>query len=233
MGSEIGNKGLLRNLGRILGITNPRQAPTHLNTDEIIPTADLMAGGFANYSLLYTTGNQSLNGLQTSSIVVAGPSNSAGPFFGNHLTNDNLEARILAAQIELTISAADITAMVAADAYLAAQFFYRDIASAITPRLWMHQRHALRDELRDTTFVFSLFGGMHGANSKALISTGNSTPGDVNSPALGFCPWLPAGQELVVNGGAVFPPAFLFGVNSLMAVKCLFATVPRGTQPPI
>jgi len=103
--SKIGNRGLMRSLGRVLGIEDVAQAPSRLRTDELIPVISMDAG-FSNYQQHQLYGsNIDLEGINNFVWVPIGNQNLsvAGVSPSNVISNNGeSEVVILGMRIRIT-----------------------------------------------------------------------------------------------------------------------------------
>jgi hypothetical protein len=109
MGSGIGNRAIMRALGKVLGIEDVRQAPQFLRTDELIPTIALDPGaaGVAQVQLIGQVSVAGLAGwtwqLIGSPDTLSTPGLPPQAFFAN---NADVETVILGMRVQLAFTAA-------------------------------------------------------------------------------------------------------------------------------
>lgn len=104
MASGIGNRALMRALGKVLGIEDVKQAPQFLKTDELVPTIALDPGA-AGVQQVQLTGQVSLAGLSAWNWQMIGSpdtlSTAGLPPQAFYPNNGDVETVILGIQVQL------------------------------------------------------------------------------------------------------------------------------------
>lgn len=217
MSSRIGNQGLLRAIGAALGIEDVKQAPSRLNTAEIV-SALMLHSGFANYQKWSSPGNApvSIAGLTSFNLSMVAQ-NPAYTFIPDFTVNSNgREMVILGYYLTVNYTAGGAAADANANLSLYTGFFDPDgplssIAGSLeTWAIVVATRLAY-------TFAFPFWGKQHSSYYTSMNHANNRI-------------WVPAGSEYnisVGHGGAGFP------AGTTVSLQSFGISVPKGICPPL
>lgn len=217
MSSRIGNQGLLRAIGAALGIEDVKQAPSRLNTAEIV-SALMLHTGFANYQkwAAPNVAAVSVAGMTDVdlSMVAQDPAFTGIPDFT--VNTQGREFVILGYRVDIDYTAGGAAIDANVPLALATQFF--DPEGSLSSTAGMLETWAIVVATRlNYSFSFPYWGKQH---SNYYTSVGHASNRI----------WVPAGSEYairIVRGGAGFP------AGTTVSLKSYGVSVPKGVCPPL
>lgn len=226
--SKIGNRSLMRSLGRVLGIEDVLQAPSKLRTDELIATVGLEPGlaGMEQFQLSGTA--PSLDGATNATWVIAGEQSLSHPGFDAsnvYAANGEREMVILGMRLQVVYvnPALDNPAQMGLVWYRQAANSIISAAPESTINKWVV-----------TDGTKNIYTWSHPYHQDNYVQSGDPTTWIEGGPILAMPPiYVPAGsvyavQVLKISGGAATWPA-----GTTLRCNAFGITVPKGMRPPL
>lgn len=224
MSSGIGNRRIMRALGKVLGIEDVKQAPARLKTDELVPVVGLDPG-MAGYQTWQTFG---------AGLSLAGISSAAWPIVGNvsgaaifdpfrQLENGDKEFAVLGLRVVITFTDAGAVADEGQTPFVS-YWRQQTAAGAQAPESYI-EMGMIEPVGGPSYFIHSIPMQLR----KHRYEVGD--PGPATVPTLNIRPlWVPAGSffglTVAKTSGSNFPAGTTVDVAA-WGVHC-----PQGMRPP-
>ena len=233
MSSQIGKKGLMQSLGRVLGIIDPRVAPNRLKTDELVPVISIdpgMAGG----GHVQLVGQVSLAGLTGWTWQIIGsPDIGSTPGLPPQAflpANGDLEAVILGIRAEVRFTGVVPPAVGERGRMLRIGEFRQaagNLVSAVRASVF-NSAHTIDNTQWQYIWSYPMW--------QAQQYAGNDPPGPYPWGQMAASPiYVPAGSKYGLecqywlsdlSNLAAFP------AGTLLTVEAFISTAPKGMRPP-
>jgi len=215
--SQIGNQALLRAIGDALDVESVKQAPSQLNTAEIV-AALMLHTGFANYEkwCLPAVSNVSIAGANSVpiSLVAQNPVHTSYPDYTHN--SQGREVVILGYYVNVIYTAGGAATDANVPLQLNTHWYEPDLGVGSNAGLLETWSIVVATRLT-YTFGFPFWGKQHSSYYTAMNHADNRI-------------WVPAGSEYgltVFHGGAGFPAGTTFGAQAFGI------SVPKGVCPPL
>jgi len=217
LSSQIGNQGLLKAIGQALGIESVKQAPSRLNTAEIV-AALMLHTGFANYERWASPGAApvSIAGLTSInlSMVAKDPAYTFIPDFT--VNSQDREMVILGYMLSIDYTAGGAAIDANVPMTLTTEFYDPDLGRGSKAGALETWAIVVATRLQ-YTFNFPFWGKQH-SNYYTSVNHANNRI------------WVPAGSEYALyvgHGGAGWP------AGTTMYLTSYGVSVPKGVCPPL